>query len=194
MSMGDSTIAGYADYYNVQELIESAHNHHVLALSGATISQQKTAWQGFLNKAKSAWVVIQIGINDLNPAESAPVAIARLQELVETVQVDVPELARVFVSKMTPVRKACIAVYGAIDGEAAYQKWLLMNEAIAGDGATPITGVDGRITAHESLMNDGSGNLKAEYDTGDGAHPNNAGRAVNAQAWEDALIAAGVTV
>lgn len=174
--------------------IDSAHNSVILADPADTIAQQKTAWQAAPGKSLAIWVVVQVGLNDLDPAEAASVAIARLQDLVDTVQADVPDSTGVFIAKMIPCRARLIVLYGATNGLIAYQKWLDMNESIAGGGPTPITNVDGRIAAHEPLMNDGAGNLKPEYDTGDGIHPNNAGRAVNAQAWEDALVAAGVTV
>lgn len=194
-ALGDSTISAYNGTQSVPSFIDSVHAKVVLADPADTIAQQKTAWQNASGKSDAAWVVIQVGLNDLVPgADTAPLAIARLQDLVDTVVADVPASCAVFVSKMIPCRARLIVLYGEVNGETSYQKWLSMNEAIAGGGAFPITGVDGRVTAHEPLMNDGSGNLAAAYDTGDGIHPNNAGREVNAQAWEDALNAAGITV
>lgn len=187
-------MAGFNQWQPVSSFLVSGHNHILVASPSATIAQQKTAWQGAGNRSSAAFVIIQIGLNDRDPAEAASVAIARLQDLVDTVRADIPASAKVFVSKMVPCRAFLITQYGEINGEVAYQKWLSMNEAIAGGGSIPITGVDGRIFEHEALMNDGSGNLKSEYDIGDDIHPNNTGRAVNAQAWEDALIAAGVIV
>jgi lysophospholipase L1-like esterase len=134
--------------------------------------------------------VVQVGLNDLVPAEAASVAIARLQDLVTTVKQQSSLKTKVLIAKMTPVRQRCIDLYGATDGPVAYQKWLDMNAAIAGTGPTPIAGVAGRITTHTDDMNDGAGNLAAAYDTGDHVHPNNAGRQINGQAWNAGLIAA----
>ena len=54
-------------------------------------------------------------------------------------------------------------------------RWLEINEAVKGLGATPITGFDSVITSHTADINDGSNNLAASYDSGDHIHPNIAG-------------------
>ena len=93
---------------------------------------------------------------------------------------------------MIPCKARLLSLYGATQGAVSYQKWLDLNESLAGLGPNPITGVDGRITAHEPLMNDGSGNLLAAYDLGDGIHPNAAGRQINADAYRAKFIADGL--
>ena len=62
-----------------------------------------------------------------------------------------------------------------------------MITAIKGNGSTPITGVDFRVSHHTSLLDDGSGNLAAIYDIGDHIHENNAGRQIIARVWRDSL-------
>lgn len=192
-AIGDSTAAAYSGTNSIASYVTKAQPTNV-AVAGHTIAQQKTAWEALSASVRASHncVIIQTGLNDLDPAESASVAIARLQDLVDTVLGDVSASCKVFASKMIPCRSRLIALYGGTNGPIAYQKWLDMNEAIAGSGATPITGVYGRITAHEPLMNDGSGNLLGAYDTGDGIHPDNAGRQVNATAWRDALVSASL--
>ena len=128
----------------------------------------------------------------VDPSESAATALGRLQTLVDEIKADIGSRT-LLIGQMTPCRQRLIDYYGATNGPIAYQKWLDMNDAIAGNGANAITGVDGRITAHVALMNDGSGNLAAAYDTGDHIHPNAAGRQIIADAWDVALVAAGVT-
>jgi lysophospholipase L1-like esterase len=159
----------------------------MIAVAGDTIAQQKTAWTARADKATFEAVVVQVGLNDLDPAEAASVAIARLQDLVDTINADVS--VPVYIAQMTPCRARLITVYGGVNGPISYQKWLDINAAIAGTGGTPITGVDGRITSHATSMNDGAGNLLAAYDSGDGIHPNNKGRHVNAAAWYAAISA-----
>lgn len=192
-SIGDSTIAAYSGTTAVSAYVTKMVPTNI-AVAGHTIAQQKSAWQALSAaiRASHEAVVMQIGLNDLGPAEAASVAIARLQDLVTTVRADVAAGCKVFVSQMLPCRARLISLYGGVNGPIAYQKWLDMNAAIAGSGTTPITGVDGRITAHVALLNDGSGNLDAAYDTGDGIHENNAGRQIIAAAWRDAIVGVGL--
>jgi lysophospholipase L1-like esterase len=161
---------------------------------GDTIAQQRSALALLsVQRDTAAYAMLQIGLNDLTPGESAAVALARLQALVGDFRAKVGRWTPIFLSQMIPCRSRLISIYGGTNGPIAYQKWLDMNQAIAGLGATPITGVDARITAHVALMNDGSGNLKPIYDTGDGIHPNNAGRQINVDAWQAALLSYGLT-
>jgi len=193
-ALGDSTVAAYGGGTAIMDLIDSTRTKVSLAVPGHTIAQQLTVWNGTsIVQEDVAWVIVQIGLNDLNPGETAATALGRLQSLVNAIRARIGS-RRLLISQMIPCRQRLINLHGAENGPVAYHKWLDMNAAIAGAGANAITGVDGRITAHVPLMNDGSGNLRAEYDTGDGIHPNTAGRQVNATAWEAALHAAGVVV
>lgn len=191
-ALGDSTVASHLGEPALMTLLGSGRQKITVAVPGNTIAQQEAAWVAqTITPSTVGWVTIQVGLNDLDPAEAASVAIARLQTLVNTVKTEVGSKP-VLIAKMTPCRARLITLYGPTNGPIAYQKWLDMNEAIAGGGPNPITNVDGRVTAHEPLMNDGSGNLKAEYDPVDGIHPNEAGRTVNANAYVDALNALGI--
>ena len=192
-ALGDSTIAAHLGQNAVMDYVDSVYVKRSLAVPGNTIAAQQVAWESSANRDSPMWVTIQVGLNDLNPAEAASVAIGRLQALVNSVALLSPSTTKVFISKMTPCRASLISTYGGINGPIAYQKWLDMNESIAGDGATPITGVYGRITSHEPLLNDGVGNLAAAYNIDD-IHENNAGREIIGQAWEAGISAAGVTV
>lgn len=194
VAIGDSTVTDYLGTTSLLDLTSTTWQKQNLAVAGHTIANQKTAWQAQDGGKAAKWIVVQVGLNDLLWSEAASVAIARLQDLIDTINADVGSRTKVLVSKMIPCKQRLIDLYGATNGATAYQKWLDMNEAIAGGGATPISGVDGRITAHEPLMNDGSGNLLPAYDTGDGIHPNDDGRAVNAAAWVTAIEALGLTV
>jgi lysophospholipase L1-like esterase len=78
-------------------------------------------------------------------------------------------------------------MYGATDGPGVYQQLLDINEAVIGGGSNPITGASVTVSSHYAAMTDGSDNLAAAYDTGDGIHPNLAGRQIVADAWEVAL-------
>lgn len=193
-AIGDSTVAAYAGGTAILDLVTSNRIKNSLAVPGQTIAQQKAVWQATsITPSSVGWVIVQIGLNDLDPSEAASVAIARLQDLVNTIRTTIGSNKPLLISKMIPCRQRLINIYGSTNGLVSYQKWLDMNAAIAGSGATPVTGVDGRITSHEPLMNDGSGNLKAIYDTGDGIHPNTAGRQINATAWANSLQSTRIT-
>jgi hypothetical protein len=187
--IGDSTIASYLgtsaifDFFNFNGTLTS------VATAGDTIAQQKTKWDALSSGTKLAmnYVFIQVGLNDLNPAETASVAMARYQTLVDKVILDAPN-AVIVLGTMTPCRQRLINVYGAVDGVTAYNKWLAMNQAIQGGGAFPINGADKIAYSHTASLNDGSGNLAVAYDTGDGIHENNAGRLIIANSWNLIII------
>lgn len=192
-AVGDSTVAAYAGGTAIITLVDSPRIDVNVAVPGHTIAQQKTAWLALdVSKLLTGWVIVQIGLNDLNPAEEAAPAIARLQDLINTIRADIGEYRPLLISKMIPCKQRLIDLYGETNGPIAQAKWEDINDAIAGIGPTPITGVDYRITAHVPLMDDGAGNLKPEFDTGDGIHPNTAGRQVNATAWVNALADLGI--
>lgn len=178
-AVGDSTVAAYLGQFSVTEFIDV--NAANMAVAGHTIAQQKAVWQARPDKASFATVIVQVGANDCDPAIPTATTIAAYQDLIDTITGDVS--VPVYVSGMTPCKADLMTVYGGVNGPLAYQKWLDLNAAIAGQGATPITGVDGRIMEHVALMNDGAGNLRPEYDSGDGIHPLNPGKNVNATSW-----------
>ena len=191
---GDSTIAQYLTYNSVPSYINSIFTINNLADPGDGIDTQLAVLRAYTYTGKFSWVIVQIGLNDMNPAETAAACIARLQNFINEINRTTLGNAELLVSQINPCKAHLISTYGAIDGATAYQKWLDYNDAIAGNGATPITGVSGRITSHVAMLNDGAGNLAAEYDIGDGLHENNAGRQVIANAWIAALEANNIVV
>lgn len=187
-SLGDSTVATYRGGTQLIDLIGTTRTKVQVAVPGDTIAGQKNKWQMLtVNPALVGWVIIQIGLNDLDPTVATATTIAALQDLVNTVRATIGAGKPLLISQMTPCRSRLIFVYGSTNGPLAYQKWLDINTAIAGGGSTPITGVDARITAHVAQMNDGTGNLLPQYDTGDGIHPTTMGRQLAANAWVGGL-------
>lgn len=193
LALGDSTVAEYASGTAILGLMV-AITGTTSASSGDSIADQKAVWQALSSGVKTGQdaVFIQASLNDVGYTEAASAVIARLQDLVDTVLSDVPETCRVYISQMTPCKQRWIDLFGSTNGAIAQQQWFDINAAIAGNGATPITGVSGRITAHVDPMSDGSGNLNASYDTGDHIHPNTAGRQINADAWQARIVADGL--
>lgn len=194
-SLGDSTVADYT-YPGLIDLVSTQRVIVDIATSGDTIAGQKSKWLAqTIDPSLVGWVVVQIGLNDMNPNDGTTASkIAALQDLINTIRGEIGSTKKILISKMLPCRQRYIDVYGATNGPLAQQRWVDVNAAIAGEGATPITGVDARITAHVPLMDDGNGNLKAIYDTGDKIHPNLAGRQLMADEWKKAIWALGLVV
>lgn len=192
--LGDSTVATYSSYSAVASYLTDSNSDAVadyfdLSVAGETIAQQKARFDAVAAACTliNGYVIVQVGLNDLAPAEAASVAIARYQDLVTAIEA---KGAAVVVATMTPCKTRLISLYGA-SGPTAYQKWLDINTAITGGGASPITGQVASVSLHTTALNDGSGNLRSEYDTGDGIHENNLGRAIVADAWKAALVELG---
>lgn len=187
---GDSTSAAYAGTTSVATYLAALIPYTIFdrAAVGASIADQKTTWDGQDAGIKTgvAWIAVLVGHNDLNPAVATATTISAYQSLITTMNAEAPQ-ARIHIATMVPCKAFLITTYGAIDGATAYQKWLDINTAISGLGASPITGHDGYMGSHTTALNDGSGNLAVAYDTGDGIHENNAGRQIIAAAWAKRL-------
>lgn len=190
--IGNSTISAYEGKAAVTSLLSAMSTPAITNITdlsdpGDTISNQQAVWQALSSSTRSAmlYVIVEIGLNDLSPGESAATVLTRYQALIDVIKADAPS-ARVYTATMSPCRERLIDLYGAIDGPVSYQKWLDMNTAIAGGGPNAITGQYGVITQHAADLNDGAGNLAAAYDYG-GAfphiHPDDVGRQLIADAW-----------
>jgi hypothetical protein len=179
--LGNSILSEYGAYgFNSVAYYMKEYNYTFsdISVSGANISDQRTSWEGLTADARSKmnFVIINEGLVDLDPSESASATLDRYQILIDSVNSDISASCKVIILTMTPNKSRLITLYGAVDGLVAYQKWLDMNTAIMGSGPDAITGVDYRVDSHQVEMNDGAGNLKAEYDGGDGIHENELGR------------------
>ncbi len=93
----------------------------------------------------------------------------------------------VFIGQITP----CFNYYGS--SAAIETKRVAVNDAIAGNGGSPITNVAGRVTSYPLDLGNGaaSPSLSANYDVGDNIHPNFPGHAIIDLAFKTALLAAG---
>ena len=183
--LGDSTVAGFAGMHPVSSFLHGVEAD-VLALPGHTIAQQRGIWASRRGHAHDA-VIIQLGLNDLKPGRTATVIVAELQALIDRVRADSRRDCPIYVSKMSPARARWVASFGQAEGERVQRTWEKVNAAIAGDGPAPVRRVDGRVVAHVPKLADARGNLRPEFDTGDGIHLNDAGRRIVAAAWQAAL-------
>ncbi len=163
--------------------------------AGDRIADQKLEWNNIADKSALEVVMIQLGLNDVkgrigNAGVSTSTVIADLQDLVNTVNADKPAGCKVYISQINPC-KGWLDV--ATDPAAAWAGWQAYNDAIAGLGATPITGVDGRITSHIAQLNDGAGYLKSIYNYNvDDVHESGEARYIIAQAWRAKLESDGL--
>lgn len=196
--LGDSTVATHAggtqisSFLYTEDQLNDGWKVTSIAVPGHTIAQQKKVYLSTESRGTVDYTLVQIGLNDLHPDEASSVAIARLQDLINTINSNKKAGSKVIISAMIPCRKRLIHLYGATKGPISQQKWIDMNKAIKGNGPTPITGVDYRISSHVALLDDGDGNLKRIYDTGDHIHQNNAARKINARVWRDSLAEIGL--
>lgn len=200
VSIGDSTVAAYSGTTAVGQYVYTDSERcsragiAELANPGDTIAQQKTAWTNYANKSSAKWVIVQIGLNDTDPAVATATTIAALQDLITTIRSGVSATCKIIMCTMIPVYNRFVTLYGG-DAALALAKWRAMNEAIMGRGASAITNVDARTEDHTTALTtlvSGNETLNASYDTGDGVHENNAGRQIVAAAWRDALESLGL--
>ena len=182
--LGDSlhAVCGYAreiEYYMLGFCdIARGYTVNNIAVAGGTIASQEAAWSLLGDKTSYDWILILVGINDRDPAESAATALARYQHLVDTITADKKASAVIFTSTLTPCKQFLIDTYGPIIGEVAQQKWVDMNIGIRGQGPDAITGMVDYADAHTLLLDDGAGSLALQYDVGDHLHITAAARSV----------------
>lgn len=193
-AIGDSTIADYSGQNSILTQMKTIRelNEYTLAVPGDTIADQLTDWNNLTTQTKDSfdYVFIQVGLNDLNPAESAQTTLIRYQNLVNAIISTINVYCKVYACTMTPCKERLTDLYGATNGLIAYQKWLDMNEAFKGLGSYAITGTYGYVYEHTDLLNDGNGNLKPEYEIpalNDHIHENNAARLIIAQKWAEKI-------
>lgn len=181
VAIGDSTVAdkstlstraaAIADFVFDDSQLAQGYQCLSIATPGDTIANQRTTWNALSNKSQYSWVILQVGINNMDPDQAASVAITELQNFINDIRSDVPDI-KIISSKIIPARGRWPALYPGQETEAN-QKWIDFTEASMGRGSTPITDVDLFIEGGSDGSNDGDGYLKAEYDSGDGVHENN---------------------
>lgn len=198
--LGNSTIAPYLSQEGIDFYLLSKADSIVGtkvkndAVPGHTIAQQQAVFLADTGKANYDWIVVEVGLNDLDWTEAASVALGRYQTLIDSINANKKTTAKIVVASMTPCKQRLINVLGPTNGATAYQKWLDMNTAIMGGGANAITGVDYRTSIHTEALNDGTGNLALIYEipgTVDGIHETNAARKIIAESYRQTLQKAG---
>jgi lysophospholipase L1-like esterase len=163
-----------------------------IAGSGDKIADQTTEWNNLVGKTTLDAVIMQIGLNDINTfvgngTKTSTQIIADLQTFVDLVATDAPQ-AKIIMSALTPCREWLESGSVSPDLENLYPAWQAVNEAIMGEGANAITNANiaARVDAHNTTLDDGSGNLDEFYNHDEAApvHPSNEGRWYIGQSWE----------
>lgn len=199
VAIGNSTVARYLNGASVAALlftpeeIAQGYSCHSLAVPGHTIYQQLALWKSYADKSQVDWIMVEIGLNDLRPADPLDSALYRYQKMIDTINLTRKPGAKVILATMTPDRERIMEVFKE-QGKLSYKKYLAMNEAIMGKGKHPITGVDYRFNGHTIALADKKGNLLPEYEVlrKDHVHENTAGRLVVASYWRIALVQLGL--
>jgi hypothetical protein len=190
VTVGNSTVGTYGSstepvsyFMRTAPEVDAGNVVDNLAVSGHIISQQQAAWEAYADKANVDYVIVMVGRNNLSSGDNATTIIAKYQVLIDTIVSQKKAACSVIVAAILPSN--------ATLNDAAQAKWVLVNEAIMGGGATPITGVDARVDAHSIALNDGDDNLAEPYDL-DGTHEDNRGRFLIAGYWRIVLESLGI--
>lgn len=193
LSIGDSTIAATHGGKIIPAYTPDIYNGVTsIAMSGDTVLGQTAKFNDLAVTNGFDVVVMQIGLNDMYPnVQSTATLLANYQNLINLVRSKVRTDCKIYISKMLPCKARWVHpdVADRIgDPVAAQQRWLDLNHAIM----NTFTNVNGRISSHVPILDDGQGNLKVEYNIGDDIHENIVGRQVIANAWKQKLIADSV--
>jgi lysophospholipase L1-like esterase len=191
--IGNSTVAKYHGGESIASLLFTAEEVAAgfscvsLAYPGHTINQQLALWKNFQQRGEVDWIIVQIGLNDLEPSDPVDSTLKRYQKLIDTINLMKKPNAKVIIASMIPCRKRLETIQK--NGNISFTKWRIINNAIMKKGRRVITGVDCRIDGYVSVLGDKNHNLKAEFETTphDHIHENTAGRMVIAAFWRMAL-------
>lgn len=166
-----------------------------LARGGETIQQQQTRYDASYVKGASyvTAIVNQVGINNILNGDSAVTIEGLLQGLINDERTGNPS-AKLVLAEITPARSGLTA--------GQYAVWQAVNAWIT--GGAPVN-TDAICTANSTNLNDGSDNLKAWMNSGDGIHPYDNGRGVHlpysiaignqanmADGWRGSLVSLGL--
>jgi hypothetical protein len=159
------------------------HNCVNLAHAGDFINYQQALWnsQSVSTKLTYDWVLIEVGLNDVNQrpdTETAAAVLARYQALVDTIRASVRPGCTILGCTFLPEKGYIKMLFPASWDTLVFPKWRAINEGIRGIGATPVTGLDGVVYEHTTALADADDNLDLPYDCGDKHHINNAGRSL----------------
>ena len=195
---GESTTAAYVGqnpiaYYLFQEADTIQGTTYTdISLAGAKIAEQKADFLATSTKSTFDWMILNLGHNNILPDDDVATKIAALQDYIDTINANRKEGSVLILSTIPcALNRFKVRFPDPTVWPKMYASWLAYNEAIMGNGATPITGVDVRTDILTTATNDGFDALPVIFDYGDGIHQNNVARKVEAAIYRDILNSLG---
>lgn len=175
--LGDSTMAASYGQVSVASQMSYSNSFVDNSVGSSTIAAQKAL---LLNTAsdKTNAVLIMVGLNNL--MQTAESLITEYQDLVNTARGIIGSNGKIIIATMIPCHFNLSVQY------------ITLNNAIRGNGPTPITGVNGVVDTTATALNAGDGTLAAIYGIGDGLHENDLGRIIVAALFDAQLTANGI--
>jgi len=156
------------------ETLEKNYNYNItsLATSGDLIANQQSAWDALSTTQKSEfeYVIVTVGMNDitLDGVNRYSTTLTNYQALVTSIGNDAPS-AFIICYQLTPARGA-----SSMSASEYTNAWVPFNTWMNGT----LTGANLVSAKNKDDLKDGSDNLDATYDPGDGLNPNDAGHAL----------------
>ena len=155
-------------------------NFHSIAFPSDKIQDQQAKWAALSSELKLTFdYVINInGNNEITYLKPVADSVAVYQSMMNDIRSSIKSSCKIVCCTLTPTDYYKLANVGheaeTVANRAAF------NEAIKGNGASPVTGQDVIVIDHTTVMDDGAGALKSIYfENGtDRLHPNFAGREI----------------
>jgi len=195
-TIGDSIVAAYLGQNSIPYYLFSASDlakgYKVTdqSVPNQTIQQQQAVYESDPNKLNYDWIIVQVGVNNLANGNNINDIIFAYQSLINYIRDTGKPSLKIIVSTMTPCKERLDSI------GYSQTNFLLLNEAIRGEGSTPITNVNARCTIHTEFLRDLAGNLLPIYEIAginDHIHINNMGKErVALESWRLALIGLGL--
>jgi lysophospholipase L1-like esterase len=185
VTIGDSTIADFAGNTGLITLMLTTEDTDrgdtatEDASAGDTIDEQLAIWNADVEKANYDWIYVQVGHNDVTNVSVHATVKADYQALIDQINTDRKAGSVLIISVLTPCYSRYVTLYGAGSGADAAQA---NHDLLNADILSNEFGADYVMNSHRYLLGDSSDRdtLAAAYDSGDGIHPNNTGRQINA--------------
>lgn len=179
--LGDSTSAGTGGGIISQQMDNDSYSCDDLSVGGENIDQQKNRFNALPSTYLQYMDVVfcMVGLNDVLVSDT-PTCISKYQTMINNIRTKIGVNNKIIGVTMIPCNRS------------TDQQYIDLNEAIRGNGATPITGLNGVIDTVATALNDGSGFLAAIYDSGDHLHENAAGSQLIADLYDAKLIELGL--
>lgn len=188
--VGDSTIAAYgcrseriSDIFFTSTETSNGFVAANIAVPGHTFEMQLTSWNNYTSKTVSDVIIIQLGLNNCNPnTYTTTTNRGHFLNLINAIKLGKRADAKIMLSCMLPCKSRWAALGWNTDN--AQILWNSINNDIMNDYYTAI---DFKNNSHVAILDDGLGNLKAEYNCGDNIHENLAGAIVIKNAMRNSL-------